>query len=224
MSLWVGLLATQIATHAETVPTPMLTATWLDNNLMQLHVQQVTGSFGVEFLATQATNKPGGLILDLRSADGDKNATAAASGFFASKKLPLVILVNGQTRGAAATLATDLRAAGDGVLVGSTDFTGKILPDITVTVSSDDEKNYLANPFFAPIAKKPATLMATNELLPFVDHTSEADLVRKRVKDGEEEYTESPRVEPDRPVIHDPALARAVDLLKALAVLHPARG
>jgi hypothetical protein len=34
----------------------------------------------------------------------------------------------------------------------------------------------------------------------------------------------SPRPAPPQPVIRDPALARAVDLLKALAILHPAHG
>ena len=68
-------------------------------------------------------------------------------------------------------------------------------------------------------------MSATNELLAFVDHTSEADLVRKRIKDGEDDgEATQPRVEPPQPVIRDPALARAVDLLKALAALHPARG
>jgi hypothetical protein len=62
-------------------------------------------------------------------------------------------------------------------------------------------------------------------LLGFVDHTSEADLVRKRIKDGESDGAiATPRAEPPQPVIRDPALARAVDLVKALAALHPARG
>ena len=67
-------------------------------------------------------------------------------------------------------------------------------------------------------------MSATNEFFPFVDHTSEADLVRKRVKDGDDDDTATPRLEPSQPVIRDPALARALDLFKALAALHPARG
>jgi hypothetical protein len=59
----------------------------------------------------------------------------------------------------------------------------------------------------------------------FVDHTSEAELVRKRIKDGDDEGdVATPRAEPLQPVIRDPALARAADLLKALAALHPAQG
>jgi hypothetical protein len=44
------------------------------------------------------------------------------------------------------------------------------------------------------------------------------------VKDGDEDDAATPRAEPSQPVIRDPALARAVDLFKALAALHPARG
>ncbi len=59
---------------------------------------------------------------------------------------------------------------------------------------------------------------------PFIDHTSEADLVREKIKDGEQdEDSEPPRpAEPQKPYIHDPVLARAVDLIKALAVMQPA--
>jgi hypothetical protein len=55
---------------------------------------------------------------------------------------------------------------------------------------------------------------------------SEAELVRKQIKDGEEDGSAvpSPHGEPASPVIRDPELARAVDLLKALAVLGKARG
>ena len=61
-------------------------------------------------------------------------------------------------------------------------------------------------------------------MLPFVDHMSEAELVRKKIKDGEGEDSPAPRTEPATPVIRDPALARAVDLLKALAILPKQRG
>ena len=163
-------------------------------------------------------------MLDLRSADGDKNAAASAGDFFAARKFPLVILVNGQTRGAAAALAADLRAAGDGILVGSTNFTGAARPDIAVTVAGADEIKFLADPFFIPPPPRPATSSATNDFAGFVDHTSEADLVRQRVKDGDEDDSATPRAEPGQPVVRDPALARALDLFKALAALHPARG
>jgi hypothetical protein len=55
-----------------------------------------------------------------------------------------------------------------------------------------------------------------------VDHTSEADLVRAKVKDGsqdEDSKTFRARPEPPRPFIRDPVLARAVDLIEALAIV-----
>ena len=218
------LSAAQILARAGAAETAPLSASLLENDVLRLRVAHLTTDFGREFLAAQPTNKLDGIILDLRAADGDKNAVAAASGFFAAKSYPLVILVNGQTRGAAATLATDLRAMGDGILVGSADFIGTTKPDIAVTVSVADENNFLANPFFIPAAPKTVTPVATNDFEAFVDHTSEDDLVRKRVKDGEEDDSATPRAAPSAPVIRDPALARALDLFKALAALQPARG
>jgi hypothetical protein len=91
-------------------------------------------------------------------------------------------------------------------------------------VPAADEQKFLADPFFVPVPPKTASGAATNAYLGFLDHTSEADLVRQRVKDGDEDEAAVPRAVPSQPVIRDPALARAVDLLKALAALHPARG
>ena len=45
----------------------------------------------------------------------DLDAAQAAADLFAAKKLPLAILVNGETRGAADKLAMDLREARDGL-------------------------------------------------------------------------------------------------------------
>jgi hypothetical protein len=224
LSPWTILIAAQISLCVGAAETPPLTASMLDNDVLRLRVEHLTDNFSGQFLAVQPTNKLDGIVLDLRAADGDKDALPAATSFFTERKLPLVILVNGQTRGSAAALAVDLRTAGDGILVGSTNFTGTIPPDITVTVSGADEQNFLADPFFIPVVPKLVFSPGTNEFMEFVDHTSEADLVRKRVKDGEEDDTATPRVEPSQPIIRDPALARALDLLKALAALHPARG
>jgi hypothetical protein len=223
-SLLIILLAAPTAPRAGAVETVPLTTSLLENDVLRLRVLHLTGDFAAEFLAAQPTNKFDGIVLDLRSADGDKNAAAAAGDFFAAKKFPLVILVNGQTRGSAAALAADLRAAGDGILVGSTNFIGAARPGIAVTVAGADEAKFLADPFFIPAAPKTVLPAATNDFSQFVDHTSEADLVRQRVKDGDEDDAATPRAEPSQPVIRDPALARAVDLFKALAALHPARG
>jgi hypothetical protein len=174
----------------------------LDNAVLCVRASRVTDQFSEQLRAARPTNVLFGTILDLRSADGDRNLTTNE---FPNRKPPLVILVNGQTRGAASALAAQFR------------------PDITVAVSAADEQKFLEDPYFtAPV---PVQLSTTNDLLPFVDHMSEADLVRRKIKDGEGAPGAAPLPRPEPPpVIRDPALARAVDLLKALAVLHPARG
>ena len=171
--------------------------------------------------ALAATNKIIGTVLDLRFADGDDLAAAkAAADLFAAKKLPLAILVNSETRGAAAALATDLRAARDGLVLGGA--AAELKPDIAVTVKTADEKQFLENPYAAPAAGETNASAATNgNLATFIDHTSEADLVREKIKDGDQDEDSLPPrpTEPQKPYIHDPALARAVDLIKALAVV-----
>ena len=91
----------------------------LENNVAYLRVGEVQKNLAAEIQSAQislaTTNKIAGTVLDLRFADGDDLAAAkAAADLFAQKKLPLAILVNGDTTGAAAALATFLRVAGDG--------------------------------------------------------------------------------------------------------------
>jgi len=168
----------------------------------------------------RATAVPGhlaGTVLDLRFAD---DAATNTADYFLQRKLPLVILINSQTRGAAAALAEQLRAKAPAVLIGNTNSPASLSPDIVVAVSADEELKFQDDPFLKPGAGPANSLSVSNSLLAFVDHTSEADLVRKRIKDGDDDGEISkPRAEPLLPVIRDPALARAVDLLKALAAL-----
>jgi hypothetical protein len=193
----------------------------LQNTVLRVRVNLLTEHFTEQLRAAGPTNPVSGMVLDLRFADGSA-APAGAADYFTRNKMPLVILVNSQTRGSAATLAAQLRAAGAGIVIGGANSPGKIPPDVLVSVSAEDEKKFSENPF-APPATNRTALFSTTNLLAFVDHTSEAELVLKRIKDGEEDTgVTTPRAEPAQPVIRDPALARAVDLLKALAALHPA--
>ena len=99
-------------------------------------------------------------------------------------------MVNGQTRGAAAKLATDLREARDGL-----DFWQRgteLKPDITVTVKQRDEKKFLENPYAALAQAKPIPARPPIIFSPFIDHTSEADLVREKIKDGDEDENSAP--------------------------------
>ena len=199
---------------------PALKASWLDNNVLFVRASRVSDNFWEQFQATRTTNKISGTILDLRYADGDKNI--APDSIVSGQLYPIVILVNRQTHGAAGSLATRLQTARAGIVIGGTN--GTVSPDITLSVNSAQEKIFLENPYFTTTANSAVALSTTSTMLPFVDHMSEAELVRKKIKDGEGEDSPAPRTEPATPVIRDPALARAVDLLKALAILPKQRG
>jgi hypothetical protein len=84
----------------------------------------------------------------------------------------------------------------------------------------------LKNPYATRAPNNSLSAIVTNNLLSFVDHTSEADLVRQKVKDGDHPMA-SPlppaSKEPQKPVIEDPVLARALDLIKGLAIVHESR-
>jgi hypothetical protein len=217
--LWLAVSGLVVAGHAaDAVPVVSI----LESSVLRVCASHVTENFAGQLRAAAPTNQISGTILDLRFADGDN--AAAAVDYFSTKKSPLVILVNGQTRGSAAALVTQLRAAGEAVVIGNTNAAGILQPDIAVAVGTEAERKFQENPFADLAADRIAALSATNNLLPFIDHMSEAELVRNHVKDGEDDGIQpTTRTEPP-PVIRDPALARAVDLLKALAILKQSRG
>jgi hypothetical protein len=213
------LLASQFAARADLIKSSVL-----ENDVAYLRVGEVGKNLAAEIQSAQnalaTTNKIDGTVLDLRFADGDDpDAAKTAADLFAAKKLPLAILVNGETRGAAATLAMDLRDARDGLVFGGA--AAKLKPDIAVTVKITDEKMFLENPYADLSQTETNSGAGTNNFSPFIDHTSEADLVRAKIKDGDEDESAAPTrpAEPQKPFIHDPVLARAVDLIKGLAVV-----
>ena len=230
-----GLLLAPVLARAGITGPALANSEILEGNVVYLRVSQVAAVLPAEISAADralaATNRIAGTILDLRFADGDDAAaaTATANGFSA-QKLPLAILVNGKTRGAAVTLATTLRESRAGLIFGGP--AAAVKPDIAVEVSPGDEKKFVENPYTLVATNQVAALSDTNELMPFVDHTSEADLVRAKIKDGEEgeslppadglhlvSGSSPPATEPLRPIIRDPVLARAVDLIKGLAIV-----
>ncbi len=195
---------------------------------------------------------------------------------------PLAVLVNGETRGTAKALAAALRQAGAGLIIGSPtageamafrefplsngerlrvaaapaasggSMLSRVQPDIAVTVTVGDERVLFDDPYQTIATGNTNSSPGTN-FLPFVDHTSEADLVRQREKDGkaigtsefhtrdmdagprlirrqggdgdgDEDSAPARAAEPQKPVIRDPVLARAVDLIKGLSIVresHP---
>ncbi len=196
---------------------------------------------------------------------------------------PLAVLVNGETRGAAEALAAALHQAGAGLIIGSPTAGGaaafrefplsngerlrvaaapaasggsmisRVQPDIAATITAGDERVFFDNPYQTVATGNTNSSPAGTNFLPYVDHTSEADLVRQRQKDGktigtseihtrdmdlpgpgsirspngdnagDEDSTPSRAAGPQKPVIRDPILARAVDLIKGLAIIRESR-
>ncbi len=169
---------------------PPLKVSMLDNDILCIRASQVLDNFAEQVQTDQPTNKISGAILDLRFADGGK--TVSDDNLFSSKKFPLVILVNDKTTGGALELAKALRSAGRGIIIGGTNLNGKITPDIAIAVNDAEEKKFQENPY-AETADNKANRTAANDLLPFVDHMSEAELVSKRAKDGELDEPNIPR-------------------------------
>lgn len=241
----IPFLAVALACLTAGAADPLLKVSVLDNAVLCVRASRVPDNVTDQIRAATVPSHLAGTVLDLRFAD---DAATNAADYFIHRKSPLVVLVNGRTRGPAAALAMQLRASASAILIGSTNSPAELAPDLLVAVSADDEQKFQDDPFFKTTSSPWGSLSASN-LLAFVDHTSEAELVRKHIKDGEDEVpgpvsapwvasptgerakvsggasdASSPRTEPLPQVVRDPALARAMDLLKALAALHPARG
>jgi hypothetical protein len=233
-----------------------------------------------------STNKMKGIVIDLRFAGGDDYAAALATAnwFIASEqalidwgegmkkssggenvlKVPVAVLVNRRTSGAAEALAAMLRYADVGLILGTNtagtaalakEFTlstgqrlrvsgtpirlgdGKPLPasglkaDIEVAVSEEEEQAYLADAYKA--IPKPGRSGVTSSANPNAPGTNrpprrrinEAELVRMQ-REGQEidlEPVTRPLLDSGKPVVLDPALGRALDLLKGLSVVQSVR-
>ncbi len=236
-----------------------------------------------------ASNKLQGVVLDLRYTKGNDYAAAAATADLFLKKerplldwgkgvvkskekqdalsLPVAVLVNQETAGAAEALAATLRETGTALLLGhqtagqamvAQEFPlkdGRVLriatapirlgdgspvpgeglkPDIAVEVSGQDELAYYADEFqpaVRPGAMSGGSVSATNQLnganrLARRSRFNEAELVRER-KEGSgpdlDLTTGKNAAREELPVVQDPALARALDVLKGLAVVRHSR-
>jgi len=107
-----------------------------------------------------------------------------------------------------------------------------VKPDIQVPVNPADERAYYADPYkdlsstnlLAGDNRNGDDLETTNRLRR--PRFNEAELVRERKEGFITEYDPNATaldLEPEKPVVRDPALARAIDVLKGLAVVRSAR-
>jgi carboxyl-terminal processing protease len=257
----------------------------LDGAFAWFHVGAVTANLPGEFRAAwkelARTNKGSikGLVLDLRFANGfDYGAAAGLADCFLNSDQPLLdwqagsahatfktdaitipvaVLVNSQTTGAAEALAAALRETDVGLVLGGVtagradtfkEFplrdgsklrvavaqvhygAGKILtagvtPDIPIHASLEDERAYLKDPWKAlqpggtagaEVAKQGTESPRRNEVELIREHSNGGKDTKPLVRDVPQAAELSPQVT-------DPVLARALDLLKGLAVVRPNR-
>jgi hypothetical protein len=203
-------------------------STLLESNVCYVRVAQtgktLPDEIGAAISGLSATNPIAGIVLDLRFAGGsDFDSLKATEDVLVQKKLPMAILVNEETTGAAASLARDLREANAGLVFGSA--LTNLQPDIAVSAGTNDEKDLLKNPYGVMALTETNTTANTN-LLPFVDvdHTTEADLVREKIKDGEQDDTTVQTPAAPRRFIRDPVLAHGVDFIEGVAALRLSKG
>ena len=152
------------------------------------------------------------------------------------------LILGNTTRGAAMTSreftlknGSKLRIADSPVKTGNGSVMSDkgVTPDIVVAVSQTDERAYMADAYATPSK----TGMTSNDSVTSTNVASatkraprrvrltEADLVRAR-REGvrlDEDLMPQSENEPEKNIIRDPALARAVDLLKGLAVVRRTR-
>jgi C-terminal processing protease CtpA/Prc len=276
---------------------PLLSKTAVyDNSVGYLRVGRVAEGLVAEITRTlgqlETTNKLKGLILDLRYAGGLEYAAAGgvadlflnserllldwgassvrSTGKNTSISLPVVILTNQKTSGAAEALAAILRQADVGLILGGNTAgqaeaykeltltnglrllvtTGPVklgngmpisgngvTPDIQVSVNPDEERAYWEDPYVVLPKKGTRVANAANLATPDSSgspgtnstssrRVNEADLVRlqKEGVDLEPGVSKPHRTaDSDKQVLRDPALARAIDLMKGLAVVRQSR-
>jgi hypothetical protein len=289
----VSIVGEPTRSSSESATNTTITASVFERSFGYFRIARLVGESSARFQqslnALRSTNTLKGIILDLRFASGQDYAAAVAmADLFLSAEmslvdwgegwrkstaktnaisLPVAVLVNRKTSGAAEVLAGILRHREVGLLLGTNTagqasmakefslksgqrlrlaiapvkvadgqelpFTG-IKADIQVEVSPEDEIAWYGDAYKA--LAKPGRLASssTNDLSTGTNlaprrRMNEAELVRMSregtLPDRDNPFTNAPgRVfEPAPPVVNDPALARALDLLKGLAVVQQFR-
>jgi hypothetical protein len=171
------------------------------------------------------------------------------------RKAGVALIIGSRTAGAAMTFKEFALKDGERLLIATTPVTvdgqampsSGLKPDIAVAVNADEEHTLFDKPYGTLAQNANAAQAVSNRFLPYIDHTSEADLVRQKQKDlkslnvpamgsrngpvrvknddsdGDDDSAPLPAAVPQKPGLRDPVLARAVDLVKGLAVVREAR-
>jgi hypothetical protein len=118
-------------------------------------------------------------------------------------------------------VATGPMKLGDGTVLS----TNGVKPDIEVSITPEEERAYYADAFL--VRTNTGSMSSTNQAAETRRvRLNEAELVREHKEglspDAEDAATVRP-LKPNVPVVNDPALARALDLLKGLAVVRGVR-
>jgi hypothetical protein len=126
-------------------------------------------------------------------------------------------------------IATTPVQVGEGTLLSAEG----VKPDIAVRVSADDERAYYADAFRGSQYTNPALASASPSAINASGGTNrtrrarygEAELIRDRQAGAAQDADPArPReIAPEKPVVRDPVLARALDILKGLAVVRQSR-
>ena len=206
-----------------------------------------------ELWATAKTSRPvaGPLVVLVNG-----GTSGAAEALVAElRKAGKGLIIGSPTAGAAMTFKEFPLKDGERLLIATTPVkvdgqampSGGLKPDIAVAVNADQERAFWDNPYGTLAQNNQIAQSVSNRFLPYVDHTSEADLVRQKQNDGGSlrlrdmdsprpvpnvrpandrdgnEDSASPAAGTPRPVLRDPVLARGVDLVKGLAVVRESR-
>jgi hypothetical protein len=284
------ILVTNVLAGQEATNQPIAKSITYEDTFAYFQIAKVESNLadalGAAFEEIREKNKLKGLILDLRFADGtDYSAAANTADRFVSTErpllswddntmrssakvplstLPMTVLVNRKTSGAAEALVAILRETELALVIG-TNTAGRaqvfqefplsggtrlkiattpvklgngrvipptgLIPDILVSVSEPEEKAYLENPYkpASTVTSKaassgPSTASTSTSRTPR-HRLNEADLVRmqREGSDFADISSAGSATESDSAIVRDPVLARGLDLLKGLAVVHRTR-
>lgn len=185
------------------------------------------GQTGSSTAKTNAFDRPLAVLVNSKTA----GAAEALAGML--REFGAGMLIGSQTAGMANVFKEFTLSNGQKLLLAASQVelgsgepmpSGGLAPDIAVNLAPDDEELFLADPYRSVAPEKPLTFQPTGAAAQPTNRparVTEADLVRMR-REGLPWYADDALARsqtPGEPLVTDPALVRALDLLKGLAVV-----